>query len=141
MIGSLHRPDEFESAPETGRSAATAPRSSPRARRKARELGIEWSTVAGTGRSGRIRERDVLAAAAGPATHTGSAADSVSGSEFQVVPIDATCRAIAERVMQTAALDRTGHLYDHRIVDGAPAARFLQTLGGLLENPSAWLMP
>ena len=26
--------------------------------------------------------------------------------------------------------------FDHRIVDGAPAARFLQTLGGLLENPS-----
>jgi pyruvate dehydrogenase E2 component (dihydrolipoamide acetyltransferase) len=41
VIGSLHRPDEFESAPETGRSAATAPRGSPRARRKARELGIE----------------------------------------------------------------------------------------------------
>ena len=31
--------------------------------------------------------------------------------------------------------------FDHRIVDGAPAARFLQTLGGLLENPSAWLLP
>jgi pyruvate dehydrogenase E2 component (dihydrolipoamide acetyltransferase) len=31
--------------------------------------------------------------------------------------------------------------FDHRLVDGAPAARFLQTLGGLLENPSAWLLP
>ena len=31
--------------------------------------------------------------------------------------------------------------FDHRIVDGAPAARFLQTLCGLLENPSPWLMP
>jgi pyruvate dehydrogenase E2 component (dihydrolipoyllysine-residue acetyltransferase) len=31
--------------------------------------------------------------------------------------------------------------FDHRLVDGAPAARFLQTLGGMLENPSAWLLP
>jgi len=30
--------------------------------------------------------------------------------------------------------------FDHRIVDGAPAARFLQDLGGLLENPGPWLL-
>ena len=30
--------------------------------------------------------------------------------------------------------------FDHRIVDGAPAARFLQMLGGLIENPGPWLM-
>ncbi len=30
--------------------------------------------------------------------------------------------------------------FDHRIVDGAPAARFLQTLGRLIENPSPWLL-
>ena len=31
--------------------------------------------------------------------------------------------------------------FDHRIVDGAPAARFLQSLGRLIENPSPWLLP
>jgi pyruvate dehydrogenase E2 component (dihydrolipoamide acetyltransferase) len=31
--------------------------------------------------------------------------------------------------------------FDHRIVDGAPAARFVQTLGVLLENPGPWFMP
>jgi pyruvate dehydrogenase E2 component (dihydrolipoamide acetyltransferase) len=31
--------------------------------------------------------------------------------------------------------------FDHRIVDGAPAARFLQSLSLLLENPSPWLLP
>jgi len=31
--------------------------------------------------------------------------------------------------------------FDHRIVDGAPAARFLQALGVLIENPSPWLLP
>jgi pyruvate dehydrogenase E2 component (dihydrolipoamide acetyltransferase) len=30
--------------------------------------------------------------------------------------------------------------FDHRIVDGAPAARFLQTLAQLVENPSPWLV-
>jgi pyruvate dehydrogenase E2 component (dihydrolipoamide acetyltransferase) len=28
--------------------------------------------------------------------------------------------------------------FDHRIVDGAPAARFLQTLAGCVEKPAAW---
>jgi len=30
--------------------------------------------------------------------------------------------------------------FDHRIVDGAPAARFLQQLSQALESPSAWLL-
>lgn len=30
--------------------------------------------------------------------------------------------------------------FDHRVVDGAPAARFLQTLRQGIENPAAWLL-
>jgi len=30
--------------------------------------------------------------------------------------------------------------FDHRIVDGAPAARFLSTVRTYLENPAAWLL-
>ena len=30
--------------------------------------------------------------------------------------------------------------FDHRVVDGTPAARFLQTLGQLIENPGPWLV-
>jgi pyruvate dehydrogenase E2 component (dihydrolipoamide acetyltransferase) len=30
--------------------------------------------------------------------------------------------------------------FDHRVVDGAPAARFLQTLRGCLERPAPWLI-
>ena len=29
--------------------------------------------------------------------------------------------------------------FDHRIVDGAPAARFLQTLVACVENPAPWV--
>lgn len=30
--------------------------------------------------------------------------------------------------------------FDHRVVDGAPAAEFLQTLAHAIENPAAWLI-
>ena len=30
--------------------------------------------------------------------------------------------------------------FDHRVADGAPAARFLQTLAGMIENPGPWLI-
>ena len=33
----------------------------PRAKRIAHELGLDWSTISGSGRNGRIRERDVVA--------------------------------------------------------------------------------
>lgn len=65
-------PPQAPSAPEPGpappsveASAETqnGPHASPRARRRAAELGVDWTTLAGTGRDGRIRERDVLTAA------------------------------------------------------------------------------
>ena len=43
-----------------------APAASPRARRVAAELGVDWTTLAGSGATGRIVERDVRAAAAQP---------------------------------------------------------------------------
>ncbi|HXY34437.1 MAG TPA: 2-oxo acid dehydrogenase subunit E2, partial [Planctomycetaceae bacterium] len=46
------------------RGAMVRPRISPRALRVASELGIDWQNLDGSGRSGRIRERDVRAAAA-----------------------------------------------------------------------------
>ena len=39
------------------------PNISPRARRVAHELGVEWTTLKGSGRTGRIVERDIRAAA------------------------------------------------------------------------------
>jgi pyruvate dehydrogenase E2 component (dihydrolipoamide acetyltransferase) len=29
--------------------------------------------------------------------------------------------------------------FDHRVVDGAPAAKFLRTLCELIANPAAWV--
>jgi pyruvate dehydrogenase E2 component (dihydrolipoamide acetyltransferase) len=47
-----------------GPSSGAGPAISPRARRVAHELGVEWQRLTGTGRDGRIEERDVRAAAA-----------------------------------------------------------------------------
>jgi pyruvate dehydrogenase E2 component (dihydrolipoamide acetyltransferase) len=43
---------------------AREPAISPRARRAARKLGVEWRSLSGTGRTGRIREKDVQQAVA-----------------------------------------------------------------------------
>jgi pyruvate/2-oxoglutarate dehydrogenase complex dihydrolipoamide acyltransferase (E2) component len=45
-------------------AAAARRAASPRARRVAAELGVDWTRLEGSGRAGRIRERDVRAAAA-----------------------------------------------------------------------------
>jgi pyruvate dehydrogenase E2 component (dihydrolipoamide acetyltransferase) len=62
--------------PTLARSATTAahssggrkggPTISPRARRAATQLGVDWTVLEGSGRSGRIIEKDVEAVAAGP---------------------------------------------------------------------------
>ena len=51
-------------APAVVSAQRNEPAISPRARRAARELGVDWVTLAGSGSSGRIVERDVRAYAA-----------------------------------------------------------------------------
>ena len=64
---------------------------SPRARHTAKECGIEWQTLAGSGRGGRVRERDVLAAAA------------IDHQKKPVAaPLSTTRRTIAERMLASA---------------------------------------
>ncbi len=58
--------------PPATAGAASAPAISPRARRLAQQLGIDWRKVRGTGRTGRITEDDVRAAAADQAAGGGS---------------------------------------------------------------------
>jgi pyruvate dehydrogenase E2 component (dihydrolipoamide acetyltransferase) len=51
----------------SGNGHRETPAISPRARRAATRLGVDWTVLAGSGSTGRIRERDVIAAAARPA--------------------------------------------------------------------------
>lgn len=51
------------------------------------------------------------------------------------VVTDETAGTVAVRRMMTLSLT-----FDHRIVDGAPAARFLHDLAGSVERPLRWLL-
>jgi len=67
--------------------------SSPRARRVASELGIDWTRLSGTGARGRVRESDVRAAAArGPSSAR-------SNGVGQRLPLTSRRRVIAQRLV------------------------------------------
>ncbi len=72
---------------------------SPRARRAARELGIDWTGLSGTGRDGRVREQDVRAVA----TARPDASRSLATPQFADVagttsPVTRHRRTIADRM-------------------------------------------
>ncbi len=83
-------------------------RVSPRARRVASELGVDWTLLSGTGSSGRILERDVRRAAAsrthGPAAVAGSdrVAPGAAMPSGDVLPISTARRLTAERMSAAA---------------------------------------
>jgi pyruvate dehydrogenase E2 component (dihydrolipoamide acetyltransferase) len=52
--------------PDTQHPTPDTPSISPRARRIAAELGVDWTNLQGSGRTGRIVERDIRAMAAAP---------------------------------------------------------------------------
>ncbi len=79
--------------PATDRTSAA--KSSPRARRAARERGIDWRNLHGSGKNGRVRERDVLAAAGTSASVLGE----------NSIPVSSRRRTIAQRMVQS--LERT----------------------------------
>ena len=82
--------------------------SSPRARRVARELGVDWRLASGSGKGGRIRERDVRALAArrspdgiAPAA-AAPLADLGTWGPVEMVPLSAARRQAVERLTTVA---------------------------------------
>lgn len=57
--GRIHRSEQDRPARQLGQRVF----SSPRARKRAREMGIDWRSLAGSGPQGRVVEKDVLQAA------------------------------------------------------------------------------
>lgn len=60
--GSAMETEPLVSVARSARARLVRPSISPRARRTAEALGVDWTVIAGSGAGGRIRERDVLAA-------------------------------------------------------------------------------
>ena len=82
--------------------------SSPRARRVARELGVDWRLASGSGKGGRIREHDVRALAArrspdgiAPAT-AAPLPDLGAWGPVEMVPLSAARRQAVERLTTVA---------------------------------------
>ena len=72
--------------------------STPRARRVAREMGVDWRHVTGTGRNGRVRERDVRATAGSSipvSSRRKAIAEKLAAGWRQAVPVTLTSRADA----------------------------------------------
>ena len=84
---------EPASAPPSKRTAIT-----PRARRVARELGVEWSGLRGTGVGGRIREEDIRAAAQASEPPAPVEVPATAG-QGTTVPITRIRQTIAERMV------------------------------------------
>jgi len=72
---------------------------SPRAARVAAELGVDCSSLQGTGRNGRIREKDVRAAAQNQRTSTTQPEETEETGDVHVVT--PARRTIADRMMQS----------------------------------------
>ncbi len=84
---------------------ATKQRISPRARRVARELGVDTAGLQGSGNNGRIRERDIRAAdraQIAPGHTSRPERETVSSSGYREIAVTPIRRTIAERMVQSA---------------------------------------
>ena len=74
----------------------------PRARRLARERGVDLATIRGSGARGRVRERDVPTIALRIAPPTGRSPSPVSGAvPAGAIPVTATRRTIARQMVKS----------------------------------------
>lgn len=110
------RESRAQTPPEVVAAAASPPSRppggrppiSPRAARVAAELGVDWSSLRGSGRGGRIRERDVRAAgertrnapASGIESIRRTIADRLRHSVQQTVPVTLFVRADATNLVR-----------------------------------------
>jgi pyruvate dehydrogenase E2 component (dihydrolipoamide acetyltransferase) len=76
--------------PPADATRLAGPAISPRAKRVAAELGVDWRNLKGSGRTGRIREQDVRAAVEGEVYRP--------EHDDRVIPLSSIRRTIAERL-------------------------------------------
>jgi len=84
-------------AASVAQASAGGPQISPKARRLAKELGVDFSSLRGTGPDGVISAEDIQAAAAGGATASAPASAAPSAGE----PMSQIARLMAERTTQS----------------------------------------
>ena len=105
------------------KTAAGGAKVSPKARRLAKELGVDLTLVRGTGPDGSVTGEDVQAAAA---------AKPSAPSAGQPAPISATARLMAERTTQSWTT--TPHFFLVRELDASPLLAAREQLGSAIER-------
>jgi pyruvate dehydrogenase E2 component (dihydrolipoamide acetyltransferase) len=114
LSADVERASSVRGRGEPAKRSSVAAVASPRAKRVAAELGIDWTRLSGTGAGGRIREQDVRAATAqrtSPANENGERRRPLSSrrrviarrmlaSRQQTVPVTLTTRADATNLVE-----------------------------------------
>lgn len=113
-------------------TSGALPQISPKARRLAKELGVDFSLIKGTGPDGVISAEDVQAFADAKPT-VGSAVATAAASASQ--PLSAVARLMAERTTQSWTT--VPHFFVSRDVDAAALAEFQKSAGSKLEASGA----
>lgn len=97
----------FHSVKDRSFAERKATVATPRAKRIARELDVDWTRLTGTGANGRVRERDVRAATANGIRPTTTG--------WQSIPVTSRRKTIAQRM--SASLQQTAPVTLHTKVD------------------------
>jgi pyruvate dehydrogenase E2 component (dihydrolipoamide acetyltransferase) len=115
----------------SARTPASSARISPKARRLAKELGIDIATVRGSGAEGEILASDVQAAAATPAPSTGGEKKSAGVSANIEVP-SSLGRIMAERTTQSWTT--VPHFFVTREIDASAFKEYREQIVGEIER-------
>jgi pyruvate dehydrogenase E2 component (dihydrolipoamide acetyltransferase) len=110
----------------SGEPSVPGARISPKARRLAREHGVDLSRVRGTGSDGEILAEDVLALVGSP----GSAKDAPAAGALETM--SSTARLMAERTTQSWT--RVPHFFVVREVDAGAMLEAREKLGSAIEK-------
>ncbi len=132
-------------APPPARRASSPPPVpfiSPRAARVAAERGIDWTTVTGTGRNGRIRERDILSAASSTRESVARPRQSSPAGSTPTVLVTGGCgfigtwilRELLERGLDVVVLDAGERPDRWRRIVGPAADSVPLIRGSLLDR-------
>jgi pyruvate dehydrogenase E2 component (dihydrolipoamide acetyltransferase) len=114
-------------APAADAAPSGGPQISPKARRLAKEHGVDITRVKGTGPNGTISSEDILAAAA-----AGPAAAPASAAAAGVEPLTGIARLMAERTTQSWT--QAPHFFLVRDIDAGALNEAREKLGPAIER-------
>jgi pyruvate dehydrogenase E2 component (dihydrolipoamide acetyltransferase) len=129
-------PEPEKPAPKIEKAEEARVKASPVARRIAAELGVDLSTVNGTGPEGRVTETDVRAAAKSkPAVQSPKVPAAVKAGESARIQLSGMRRIIAQRLVES--LGPVPHFYLDIDINAAPLMEAREELKSAGEGADA----